>query len=197
MSIVCLLSIHLDKSGSYCIVKKFIKDRIASGEVCKFNGRTFYNARSKNSSVLSQMVYRKSHRMLVRTTRGYDYKGIHNTRYAAEFLLSPRSISEMYRYMDDSITRAWIRFLFGRLLCQFFFAASSKRVSNLHQRTGNCNNCWTVVAVEPGTMRKNTGKLREQISATMDRKIVHVDAICVLSRYNIKFRVDILTKYSR
>lgn len=135
--------------------------------------------------------------MLVRATRGYDYKGIRNTRYAAEFLPLPRSISEMYRYMDDSIMQAWIRFLFGRLLCQFFFAASLKRVSNLHQRTGNCNNCWTVVAAEPGTMRKNTGKLREQISATMGRKIdVRVVAL-TLSRYDIQFRNDILTKYSK
>jgi len=127
--------------------------------------------------------------MLAKVTRGYDYKGIHNTRYAAEFLPLPRSISEMYRYMDDSIMRAWIRFLFGRLLCQFFFAASSKRVSNLHQCMGNCNNCWTVVTAEPGTVRKNTGKLREQISATMDRKIgVHVIVVCALSRYDSKFQ---------
>lgn len=107
-----------------------------------------------------------------------------------EFLLSPRSILEMYRYMDDSIMRAWICFLFG-LLCQFFFVASSKRVSNLHQHRQR-NNCWTVVAVEPGTVRKNTEKLWEQISATMDRKIGVRIVVCVLSRcyyFNEIFKV--------
>lgn len=187
-----------DKSGSYRVVKKFIKDRIASGKVCfkKFLMAVFHNARSKNLLFCSgTMACRKSHGMWVRATRGYDYKGIHNTRYATEFLPLPRSISEMYRYMDDSIMQAWIRFLFGRLLCQFFFAASSKRVSNLHQHTGNCNNCWTVVAAELGTVRKNIRKLREQISATMDRKIdAHVVALCAFLRYNIKFWDDVITK---
>jgi len=137
----------------------------------------------KTSSFVA-IEYRKSHGMLVRATRGYDYKGIHNTRYAAEFLPLPRSISEMYRYMDDSIMRAWIRFLFGRLLCQFFFA-----VQKVYRTCVSAQATVTTVEQLLPALWKNTGKLREQISATMDRKIgVHVVVVYVLSRYDIKFR---------
>lgn len=47
-------------------------------------------------------------------------------------------------------------------------------------------------------LRKNTGKLREQISATMDSKIgVHLVVVCALSRYDIKFQDNILTKCTK
>lgn len=61
--------------------------------------------------------------------------------------------------------------LFRRLLCQFFFAAGSKRVSRLHQRarTGtSSNNCWTVVAANSVHREKGYRKIR--FRATMDRK---------------------------
>jgi len=71
---------------------------------------------------------------------------------------------------DDSIMRARsrMRFLFDRLLCEFFFAASSKGVLNLHQRVA----VTTVEQLLPLALAlgKNTGKSRGQISATMDRK---------------------------
>lgn len=87
------------------------------------------------------------------------YKRVWLQGYTA--LDMPRSfcLRDRYRKCTDTWTiQSCERELFGRLLCQFFFAASSKRVSNLHQCTGSSNNCWTVVATKTLAPRERIPK---------------------------------------